>query len=175
MVTAPLDVVRWRTKRAVAACSLLLLSAAAAAPRTLSGAGAGSCGSAATVSALVQLSGFKNGLGSVRLYAYGPDAATFLRKGKWLRRVDVPLEGRRSVKVCIALPATGKYAFAARHDANGNKQSDWHDGAGFSRNPRLSLSSRPAFAATSVSVGPGRTTITILLNYRRGLTVGPVS
>ena len=123
---------------------------------------------------LVQVSGLKNGAGKVRVQAYGPGAANYLKKGEWAGRVDVPLSGRRSLDICLPLPAAGQYSVAVRHDANANKKSDWNDGAGFSRNPRLSLLGRPSFGQTAVAVRGGPTRVNVVINYRRGMTVGPI-
>ena len=123
---------------------------------------------------LVHVTGLKNGSGKVRVQAYGPNAATFLDKGKWAGRVDVPLNGRRALDVCLPLPSTGNYAITVRHDANANRKSDWNDGAGFSRNPKLSLTSKPTFGQTAVRVGNDPTKLRVVMNYRRGLTVGPI-
>ena len=60
-----------------------------------------------------------------------------------------------------------------RHDANANKKSDWNDGAGFSRNPKLSLLGRPSFGQTAIPVKAGTTRINVLINYRSGMNVGP--
>ncbi len=123
---------------------------------------------------LVHVAGLKNGAGQVRVQAYGPGAANYLKKGEWAGRVDVPLNGRRSVDICLPLPATGHYSVAVRHDANANHKSDWNDGAGFSRNPRLSLLGRPSFDQTAVPVQRGPTRLSVMMNYRRGMTVGPI-
>ena len=123
---------------------------------------------------LVRVSGLKNGSGKVRVQAYGPGASNHLKKGKWAGRVDVPLNGRRSVDICLPLPAAGTYSAAIRHDANANRKSDWNDGAAFSRNPKLGLTTKPTFSQTAVRVGNAPTRISVVLNYRQGLSVGPI-
>lgn len=132
------------------------------------------CAKGGSPAVLVRVSGLKNGAGKVRVQAYGPGAAKHLKKGAWAGRVDVPLGGRRSVDICLPLPAAGQYSVAVRHDSNANKKSDWNDGAGFSRNPKLSLLGRPNFAQTAVAVKGGPTRINVVLNYRSGMSVGPV-
>ena len=124
---------------------------------------------------LVRVSGLKNGSGKVRVQAYGPGPRNYLKKGAWAGRVDVPLNGRRNLDICLPLPAAGSYSVAVRHDANANKKSDWNDGGGFSRNPRLGLASRPSFAETAIRVGNAPTRVAVVLNYRQGLTVAPIS
>ena len=133
------------------------------------------CAKGGSPAVLVQVSGLKNGSGKVRVQAYGPGAAKYLKKGEWAGRVDIPLGGRRSVDICLPLPATGTYSVAVRHDANANHKSDWNDGAGFSRNPRLSLlGGRPSFGDTAVAVARGPAKIRVVINYRQGMKVGPI-
>ena len=131
------------------------------------------CAQGGSPAVLVHVSGLKNGAGQVRVQAYGPGAAKNLKKGEWAGRVDVPLGGRRSLDICLPLPAAGHYSVAVRHDSNANKKSDWNDGAGFSRNPRLSLLGRPSFGQTAIPVKAGTTRINVLINYRSGMSVGP--
>lgn len=122
----------------------------------------------------VHVTGFKNGGGSVRVQAYGPNPADFLATGKWIRRTEVRLQGRATLDVCLRLPGFGNYAVAVRHDANDNGKSDWSDGAGFSRNPKLSLFHlKPEFADVAVAVSRETPAILIVMNYRQGLSIGP--
>ena len=130
-----------------------------------------SCDNASLPTMTVRVTGLKNGTGKVRVQAYG--ASGFLGKGAWIRRVDMPLNGRRSVEVCVPLPKPGQYAFVVRHDANANRKSDWNDGGGFSRNHKLSLMGKPSFGQTAIAVPNGPATTSIIMNYRSGLTVRP--
>ena len=123
---------------------------------------------------LVHITGLKNGAGQVRVQAYGPGPSNYLKKGGWAARVDAAVAGRRTLDVCLPLPTAGIYSIAVRHDANANKKSDWNDGAGFSRNPPLSLLGRPSFGETAVAVGRGTVRIGLLMNYRQGMSVGPI-
>ena len=132
------------------------------------------CARGGSPAVLVHVAGLKSGAGTVRVQAYGPGDARYLKKGAWAGRVDVNLGGRRSLDICLPLPAAGHYSVAVRHDANANKKSDWNDGAGFSRNPRLSLMGRPSFGETAIPVQRGASRINVVMNYRQGLTVGPV-
>lgn len=124
--------------------------------------------------ALVHVAGLKNGSGKVRVQAYGPGGGKFLDKGGWAGRVDVPLGGRRALDVCLPLPSAGSYSIIVRHDANANRKSDWNDGAGFSRNPRLSITTKPTFGQTAIRVGNEPARLRVVMNYRSGLSVGPV-
>jgi len=152
----------------------LAFSAAALADPRETRPGDQSCAKGDVPAVLVHVAGLKNGSGKVRVQAYGPGAANYLKKGEWAGRVDVPLGGRRSVDVCLPLPAAGHYSVAVRHDSNANRKSDWNDGAGFSRNPRLSLLGRPSFGDTAVAVQRGPARIRVVINYRQGMTVGPI-
>jgi uncharacterized protein (DUF2141 family) len=157
----------------LALCVVLLTAPAMADPRETR-PGDQTCAKGGSPAVLVHVAGLKNGAGKVRVQAYGPGAGKYLQKGEWAGRVDVPLGGRRSVEVCLPLPASGQYSVAVRHDANANKKSDWNDGAGFSRNPKLSLLGKPSFAQTAVAVRGGPTRIHVVINYRRGMTVSPI-
>jgi uncharacterized protein (DUF2141 family) len=121
-------------------------------------------------SILVRVSGFKEVRGTVRVRLY--DEGGWLKRGRSLSRIRVPVTGS-SLDICVKVPAAGRYAVALHHDLNGNRDRDQSDGAGFSRNPRLSLAGRPSFGSTSVTVGRGVTPIGIQMMYLRGLTIGP--
>jgi uncharacterized protein (DUF2141 family) len=123
---------------------------------------------------LVNVSGFKSRSGRVRVQIY--NSANFLVKGQRVRRIDVPVTAA-SMPVCVALPGAGTYAVAVRHDVNGNSQSgDWSDGGGFSRNPKISLLRlKPSFEQVAVPVGHGVRPVPVVLNYRSGLSIGPVA
>ena len=153
--------------------ALVLATSASADPRETS-PNDKSCDDPSLPTMTVNVTGLKSGNGKVRVQAYGPGAATFLDKGRWVRRVDMPLNGRRSVNVCVPLPKSGQYAFVVRHDANANRKSDWDDGGGFSRNPKLSLMGKPTFAQTAVTVSKGPARINVVMNYRNGLSVKPI-
>lgn len=127
-------------------------------------------------SVLVRVDGFKARTGVLRVQVYGSNPADFLAKGKKLRRVDVPVTRAGRMDVCVALPGPGQYAVAVRHDLDGNGKSGWNDGGGFSRNPELSLISlKPKYRDVVISVGDGVKPVDIILNYRQGLSIGPVN
>ena len=153
--------------------ALALATSASADPRETS-PNDKSCENPALPTMTVRVTGLKSGAGKVRVQAYGPGGSTFLDKGKWVRRVDYPLNGHRSVEICVPLPKPGQYSFVVRHDANANRKSDWNDGGGFSRNPKLSLMGKPSFGQTAVSVAKGPSSTSIIMNYRQGLSVKPI-
>jgi len=149
-------------------------------PATATGAALGpdaaSCRAGANEPAvLVNVSGFKARSGNVRVQLYGDNPADFLAKGKWVRRVDLPVTASGPMKVCVALPKTGNYAVAVRHDIDGNGKSGMSDGGGFSRNPDISLLKlKPKFQQAVISVDRGVTPVDVVLNYKQGLSVGPI-
>jgi uncharacterized protein (DUF2141 family) len=125
---------------------------------------------------LVSVNGFKNRVGSLRIQLYGSNPAEFLERGKKLKRIDLPVTRAGAMNVCVAVPRTGTYAIAVRHDADANGQTNWNDGGGFSNNPHLSLLKlKPSLRSVAVTVGTGVRTVPVVLNYRSGLVIGPVA
>jgi uncharacterized protein (DUF2141 family) len=126
-------------------------------------------------SILVNVEGFKARSGNLRVQVYGDDQAAFLAKGGKLRRIDVPVTKAGAMAVCVAVPRPGTYAVAVRHDVNGdNKSHDWGDGGGFSNNPSLSFFHlKPSFREAAIRVGEGVKPVSVILLYRRGLSIGP--
>lgn len=125
---------------------------------------------------LVRVDGFKARQGVLRVQIYGSNPAHFLAKGKKLKRIDVPVVRSGRMEVCVDLPGPGNYAVAVRHDMDGNGKSGWNDGGGFSRNPDISLTHlKPSYREVVIQVGRGVRPVDVTLNYRRGLSIGPVS
>ncbi|MBA3677600.1 MAG: DUF2141 domain-containing protein [Sphingosinicella sp.] len=124
---------------------------------------------------LVNISGFKNRAGRLRVQLYGGNPGDFLAKGKKLKRIDIPVARSGNMPVCVAVPRPGNYAIAVRHDADANGKSGWSDGGGFSRNPKISLLDlKPKHNEVVIPVGNGVKPVDVVLNYRRGLAIGPV-
>lgn len=157
------------------AVGALAIAAPAAAQAAL-GPDAASCRSEANEPALlVNVHGFKNSNGRLRVQLYGSNPSEFLAKGKKLRRIELPVSGTGPMRVCIAVPKAGQYAVAVRHDSDGNGKSGWNDGGGFSRNPDISLTNlKPKYSQVAITVGDGVKPIDVVLNYRQGLKVGPI-
>ena len=110
----------------------------AAAPASAQAADPGACTAATQTRLMVTVRGLKNSTGKVRVQLY--DGAGFLKKGRWLGRVEAP--AREGATICIAVPRAGDYAVAVIHDENGNKKLDTFagipkEGFGFSRNPAI--------------------------------------
>jgi len=152
-----------------------VVAPATEAEAALLGPDAASCRSGAGEPAvLVNVSGFKRRAGKLRVQLYGSNPAHFLAKGKKMRRIDLPVTQSGEMRVCVAVPKAGSYAIAVRHDVQGNG-SDWNDGGGFSRNPRLSLlDGKPRYAEVNIPVGNGVKPIDVVLNYRQGLSIKPI-
>src|SRR3546814_19734565 len=87
----------------------------------------------------VEVVGLKSRTGNVRIQLYANNPGTFLEKGKWLERIQVPVTGNGPMNVCVPVPKPGNYAVYVRHDRNGNGKSDSSEGGGFSGKPDVSL------------------------------------
>ncbi len=128
-------------------------------------------------SILVNVDGFSQRTGNVRVAIYGSDPGSFLARGRTVRKIDLPVSrGGGAMRVCVAVPQPGRYAVAVRHDVDGNGRSGWSDGGGFSRNPDISLARlRPSYNNVAINVGPGVLGVNVVLNYRFGLSIRPVN
>ena len=140
------------------------------------GPDAASCRSGAGGPALlVNVNGFKARTGNIRVNVYGGDPRKFLARGQYIRQINVPVTRAGAMPICVAVPRSGSYAVAVRHDVDGDG-NDWGDGGGFSRNPRLSLTNlRPRYQNVAIDVGQGVLGLNVVLNYRFGLSVRPVN
>ena len=156
------------------AAGVLAFAAPAAAQAAL-GPDAASCKTGASSPAvLVSVSGFKTRGGNLRVQLY-PGNSDFLVKGKWLRRIDLPVTGSGAMRVCVAVPKAGNYAIAVRHDVDGNGKSGMSDGGGFSRNPNISLFDlKPKYNEVTIPIGNSVRPVNVILNYKQGLSVGPI-
>ena len=140
------------------------------------GPDAAACRGGGGQAVLVTVNGFRARTGNIRVAIYGSDPRRFLARGQTLRKINVPVTGAGPMRICVALPGPGRYAVAVRHDVNGNNHSDWSDGGGFSRNPRISLTNlRPNYNNVAINVGRGVTPVSVVLNYRFGLAIRPVA
>lgn len=118
----------------------------------------------------ITVTGLKSSDGNLFVRAYPATKADWLVSKRYVIRVDAkPRAG--STTVCVPLPATGDFAIAVQHDANGNRQTDVStDGAGMSNNPGikkiLGLVPRPpSVDKTRFTAGPGVTRMTIAMQY----------
>jgi uncharacterized protein (DUF2141 family) len=154
--------------------ALLILVPASAAP---AGPFSDLC-SANKPAVLARVSGFKAPRGTVIVKLYASNPKTFLEKGSFLRKVDVPVHSAGPIDICVPVPQSGKYALSVRHEINGDKSRA--DGGGFSGNPHVSLMDvifqrKPSIDKVSFSVDGATRVIPVTLNYIQGGSVRPVS
>lgn len=164
--------------------SLLMLANAATIPSTPDlGKAEGRCRPDEAGSSFeVQVKGLKDRIGTLKLEVYPANNTDFLADdnvlvsaGKTFRRVEVPVPASGPVRLCVRVPGPGDYAVSLLHDRDDNRKFGWRiDGIGFAGNPRLGFS-KPSAEKASASVGSGPKTISIVMNYRRGLGVAPLA
>ncbi|MDB5697350.1 MAG: hypothetical protein JWN69_154 [Alphaproteobacteria bacterium] len=131
---------------------------------------------------LVDVIGLKDRRGRLKLEVYPSNDEDFLADdnilvgaGKTFRRVEQPVPARGPVTMCVRIPHAGAYSLSLLHDRDGNRKFSFlEDGVGFSNNPKLGHS-KPSAQATKLVAGSGVTSISIVMNYRRGLlSFGPI-
>lgn len=159
---------------AAATAALLIFVPASAAP---AGPYADQCG-ANKPAVLARVSGLKEqrGIVSVKLYASNPK--TFLEEGTYLRKVEVPVNGKDPVDVCVPVPESGKYALSVRHEVKGKKSRA--DGGGFSGNPSMSMldvifQRKPKLNKVSFVVNGSTRVVPVTLLYLQGGSLRPAS
>lgn len=131
---------------------------------------------------IVRVMGLKDRTGNLKLEVYPADEKDFLADdnvlimaGQTFRRVEERVPATGIPQLCVRLPGPGTYAVSLLHDRDQNRKFNWRvDGIGFSGNPRLGWG-KPSVRKASVRAGTGLTTISIVLNYRHGLGVAPLS
>lgn len=124
---------------------------------------------------VVRVIGLKDRSGIVRIQSYGGDPETFLDKGAYIERIDLPTPPNGAVEVCVPVPRAGVYAVSVRHKVG---KSDMDDGGGVSGNPGRSLMDllfkrKPPTEQISVRVG-GVVTVPVVMNYVQGGSFKPV-
>ena len=171
-------------KRSLAALALLpLLAAAARIPSTPDlGKAEGRCRAGESGPAfLVTVNGLKDRSGRLKLEVYPANDTDFLADdnilimaGKTFRRVEVDVPASGTPTLCVRVPGPGRYGVSLLHDRDSNRKFGWRvDGIGFASNPRLGLG-KPKAAKASATAGSDPTSITIVMNYARGLGMRPL-
>lgn len=128
---------------------------------------------------IARVSGLKARSGVVRVQLYAENQATFLEKGKYLKRIDVPATPGGAMDICVPVPRPGRYALSVRHDVDGNGKTSRSDGGGFSGNPKVSLGDliakrKPDLATVAFPVGGEPKVVPVTLRYVQGLSFRPI-
>ena len=126
---------------------------------------------------IVTVLGLKDDGGRIRVEVYPAVDGDFLADdnilvaaGKAFRRAEIEPSATVPAQLCVRLPAPGKYALAVIHDRNSDhKFGPMSDGIGFAGDPKLGWS-KPKATAAEFSATAGITSLSVTLNYRRGLT-----
>lgn len=131
-------------------------------------------------SVIVNVTGFRERTGNLRIQLYAANPQTFLERGRWLQRIDVPVTRSGDMPVCVPVSAAGRYAISVRHDSNGNGRNDRSDGGGFSGNPDVSLLDlalrrKPSLARVGFNVAAAPVRINVILNYVQGSQFEPIA
>lgn len=116
---------------------------------------------------LVNVNGLKATTGNIRVQSYRGTKDQWLKKGAWLRRIEVPASAT-NMTFCIPIAESGYYAIAVRHDINGNGKTDISsDGGGMSNNPRISIFNlgKPSYKKTKFAIGNEVKAINIKMKY----------
>jgi len=127
----------------------------------------GKCRSGDGPAVLVTVGGIKSSAGTLRVQSYHGTAADWLKKGRWLNRIEVPARAG-SMTFCLPVPSAGTYGIAVRHDVNGNGETDiMQDGGGMSNNPSINVFNlgKPAYTKTAFTVGDEVKPIRIQMKY----------
>ena len=115
---------------------------------------------------LVTVDGVKASKGRIRVQSYRANAADWLKKGRWLTRVEAPAKAG-TMSFCVPVSDSGNYGIAVRHDLDGDGETDLSsDGGGMSNNPSINIFNlgKPSYTKTAFAVD-GVKSIRIHLRY----------
>ena len=116
---------------------------------------------------LVTVDGVKSSSGRVRVQSYNATSGEWLKKGRWLNRVESSARAG-TMTFCVPVPKAGSYGIAVRHDVNGNGSTDLRqDGGAMSNNPSINIFNlgKPSISKTAISVGNGVKSIRVRMRY----------
>ena len=116
---------------------------------------------------LVTVDGVKASRGKIRVQSYRATAADWLKKGRWINRIEAPARAG-TMAFCMPVPASGSYGIAVRHDLDGDGDTDLSsDGGGMSNNPSINIFNlgKPSYTKTGFSVNGGVKSIRINMRY----------
>ena len=170
--------------RSLASLALLPLLTAATIPSTPDlGKAEGPCRTSEPGPAfVVNVAGLRDRTGELKLEVYPATDEDFLAEdnvllaaGKTFRRVEVAVPASGPTELCVRVPRAGRYGVVVLHDRNSDRRFNWRvDGIGFAGNPGLGVA-QPDVAEASAVAGSRRTSITIVMNYLRGLRMRPLA
>jgi uncharacterized protein (DUF2141 family) len=116
---------------------------------------------------LVTIDGVKSSAGRVRVQSYRASEADWLKKGRWINRIEAPARAG-TMTFCVPVPASGTYGIAVRHDVDGDGDTDLtSDGGGMSNNPSINIFNlgKPSYRKVGVAVGSGVKPVRIHIRY----------
>lgn len=117
---------------------------------------------------LVTVDGIKASTGKMRAQVYHATSADWLKKGRWLNRVEANAKAG-SMSFCLPVPASGRYAVAVRHDLDGDRETDiFGDGGAMSNNPSVNVFNlgKPSHTKVAFTVGNAVKPIKVSMKYR---------
>jgi uncharacterized protein (DUF2141 family) len=131
--------------------------------------------------ALVQITGFKDRRGELRVQLYADSDEDFLgrptiilAKGRLFKRVVVKTTPSGPVEVCMPLPKSGNYSMIVFHDRDADGEVNFsRDGAGLPGNPKLKFLRKPSVTQATFTAGAGITPLPITLNYLTSIFAAP--
>lgn len=125
------------------------------------------CYAGAGPAVMITVDGVKASSGTLRVQSYKATASDWLKKGKWLSRIEIPAK-QGTMTFCVPVPASGSYAIAVRHDVDGNGSTDiTSDGGAMSNNPSINIFNlgKPSVSKTAVPVSGGVKSIRVQMRY----------
>lgn len=152
---------------ALIVCGLAITPAAQARYRDRIGNDLDKCRSGNGPAVKVTVSGVRSSRGTIRVQSYRATPGDWLRKGRWINRIEAPARAG-TMTFCLPVPAAGNYGVAVRHDANNNGDTDLTaDGGGMSNNPSINIFNlgKPSYKKTTISVGNDVKSISIAMRY----------
>jgi len=126
------------------------------------------CRSDSGPAVLVTVDGIKASTGRVRVQSYHATDADWLKKGRWLSRLDTAAKAG-TMSFCVPVPSAGSYGIAVRHDLDGDGATDLlGDGGAMSNNPSINIFNlgKPSITKTAIAVGDGVKSIRVQMRYR---------
>lgn len=116
---------------------------------------------------MVTVDGVKASQGDLRIQIYHATSSEWLKKGKWLSRIEVPAKAG-TMTFCLPVSTPGTYGVAVRHDLNGNGDTDiMSDGGAMSNNPSINIFNlgKPSYTKVGVPVGKSVKSIRVQMRY----------